>query len=91
MSAVILGLSLENCDGIYPRTRDGRCQGCGTPSETEQIHKAQHEVGRSLRKPCGWAQCPGVMLPAEEAEVDELCEAQDRCSVCHTPEGAFAR
>jgi hypothetical protein len=29
-NALILGLSQTNCDGVYPRTRDGRCQGCGT-------------------------------------------------------------
>ena len=27
--AVILGNDPKTCDGIYPRTRDGRCQGCG--------------------------------------------------------------
>jgi hypothetical protein len=27
--AVILGHSPEECDRVYPRTRDGRCQGCG--------------------------------------------------------------
>lgn len=26
---VILGHDPAKCDGIYPRTRDGRCQGCG--------------------------------------------------------------
>ena len=29
MTAVILGLDPATCDGVYPRTRDGRCQGCG--------------------------------------------------------------
>lgn len=34
--AVILGLDPRECDGIYPRTRDGRCQGCGTVGEHPQ-------------------------------------------------------
>ena len=28
-NAFILGLDPAKCDGVYPRTRDGRCQGCG--------------------------------------------------------------
>jgi len=34
-NAVILGLDPVVCDGVYPRTSDGRCQGCGT---TDEIH-----------------------------------------------------
>lgn len=34
--AVILGLDPRECDGIYPRTRDGRCQGCGIVGEHPQ-------------------------------------------------------
>lgn len=32
-NAVILGLDPKECDSIYPRTRDGRCQGCGIVGE----------------------------------------------------------
>lgn len=27
---LILGLDPAECDGVYPRTRDGRCHGCGS-------------------------------------------------------------
>jgi hypothetical protein len=30
---MILGLDPAKCDGIYPRTRDGRCHGCGIVGE----------------------------------------------------------
>lgn len=33
MTAVILGVHPESCDGVYPRTRDGRCHGCGRQDE----------------------------------------------------------
>ena len=37
-----LGLKLEDCDGIYPRTRDGRCMGCGTMTSSEDEHRKVH-------------------------------------------------
>lgn len=36
---MILGIPVSECDGVYPRTRDGRCQGCGT---TETPHPMPH-------------------------------------------------
>lgn len=42
MSAVVLGLCLDECDSIYPRTRDGRCQGCGTMTSSEAEHRDTH-------------------------------------------------
>ena len=46
-NAVILGLSLSECDGIYPRTRDGQCHGCGTYTATEREH---HQIHRRSGK-----------------------------------------
>ena len=47
-NAVILGLSLNECDGTYPRTSDGRCHGCGTwavsESEHQRLHRRSHRT-----------------------------------------------
>jgi hypothetical protein len=37
MTAVILGNDPKACDGIYPRTSDGRCQGCGIVGEHPRL------------------------------------------------------
>ncbi len=42
MGPVILGHPLASCDGFYPRTRDGRCSGCGTWSIDEIAHRMTH-------------------------------------------------
>lgn len=41
-TAYIRGLDLSECDGIYPRTRDGQCQGCGTTTANEEEHRRVH-------------------------------------------------
>jgi len=35
--AIILGLDPATCDGVYPRTRDGRCQGCGVVGDHQKV------------------------------------------------------
>lgn len=42
VQSVILGLPTSRCDGIYPRTSDGQCMGCGTSSTSEQEHRDVH-------------------------------------------------
>jgi hypothetical protein len=48
-SPVIRGLTLQQCDGIYPRTRAGQCQGCGTQTVDEQEHRWVHRNKRSAK------------------------------------------
>lgn len=40
----ILGLDPQECDGVYPRTRDGRCQGCGVVGEHPAHRRSAREV-----------------------------------------------
>lgn len=43
-NAFILGLEPEECDGVYPRTSDGRCHGCGIVGEHPPRRRYAREV-----------------------------------------------
>lgn len=51
MTAVILGISTAECDGIYPRTRDGRCHGCGVRTGSEAQHMEAHRKAKATLAP----------------------------------------
>ena len=68
-SAVILGLDPKKCDTIYPRTRDGRCRGCGIVGDHPQ---RGYEMTAKLTCSCG-------AKTSKDIGVGDIIE----CSGCH--------
>jgi len=42
----LLGISPDHCDGFYPRSITGHCQGCGVASVSASQHIDRHTFNR---------------------------------------------